>query len=398
MGTRQICPHCQTPFFVGKPGPGANLNKTMMAGEQGTAPRPPIRYTCPNCDKPLEAPAEQAGTKRHCPFCSQRLQVPAPSGSPNLNRTLLAAPSDTSNLNRTMLAGSEVPGGAGAAHGASSADGRLASEPTPAASAWMRQLTPIHLAIGGGALLLVLLVPLVLVVVVVSTALRGGKAVDPAAVANAPSDLDKLRREIEQKQAELERQAREEAEARKQMEVERRRLRDLQDDDARAKLQQKAEQEQQQRDRDRQDREQKTQQALEDAQRKLEETKRALEELQQKQPKEEVRGGTTVIQPPPRSVAPDPGTLQGFPIGRTFLFEVTGATDGGAVWGTDVYTSDSNLSTAAVHAGVLRPGESGVVLVRTLPGRPSYAGSQRRGVSSSSWDAWSESYTISRAP
>ena len=38
-----------------------------------------------------------------------------------------------------------------------------------------------------------------------------------------------------------------------------------------------------------------------------------------------------------------------------------GAGVGGFVWGTNVYTLDSTLALAAVHAGLLKTGESKVV-------------------------------------
>src|SRR5262249_28279607 len=47
-------------------------------------------------------------------------------------------------------------------------------------------------------------------------------------------------------------------------------------------------------------------------------------------------------------------------VGEHFYFEVTGDPNG-FLWGTDVYTSDSSPATAAVHAGILRAGEKGVV-------------------------------------
>jgi hypothetical protein len=95
---------------------------------------------------------------------------------------------------------------------------------------------------------------------------------------------------------------------------------------------------------------------------------------------------------------PDPGTLVGLQnqVGRTYLFQVTGSATG-SVWGTGIYTADSTLATAAVHAGVLRPGETGVVRVRIVPGRAAYTGSTRNGVTSGSWNAYPGAYTISRA-
>ena len=59
-------------------------------------------------------------------------------------------------------------------------------------------------------------------------------------------------------------------------------------------------------------------------------------------------------------VRTDPGNLTEFnveDIGRVLLFEVTGRTEG-SVWGTDLYTTDSRLATAAVHSGALREGNA----------------------------------------
>ncbi len=96
---------------------------------------------------------------------------------------------------------------------------------------------------------------------------------------------------------------------------------------------------------------------------------------------------------PNLAVQPDPGNLTAYrgKVGQTFRFLVTGSTSG-SVWGTDVYTDDSHLATAAVHAGVLREGEKGVVTVTILPGRASYEGSTRFGVTSKSYGAWSGSF------
>ena len=84
-------------------------------------------------------------------------------------------------------------------------------------------------------------------------------------------------------------------------------------------------------------------------------------------------------------------------IGEFFYFEVTG-TIGGNVWGTDVYTSDSPISTAAVHAGVLRPGERGLVKVTVLPGQGRYRGSFRNGVRTSDYGVFPRSYRVDEVP
>jgi len=111
-------------------------------------------------------------------------------------------------------------------------------------------------------------------------------------------------------------------------------------------------------------------------------------------------GSFTFARPGDRPLAalPDPGTLEKFraQVGRVFLFEVTGS-DGGAVYGTGVYTDDSSLATAAVHAGVLKKGEKGVVRVTILPGRASYTGSGRNGINSLDWNTpWDGSFTVAR--
>src|SRR5213079_554523 len=66
----------------------------------------------------------------------------------------------------------------------------------------------------------------------------------------------------------------------------------------------------------------------------------------------------------------------------------------GAVWGTDLYTDDSVLAVAAVHAGVLKEGERGVVKVTIQRGQDGYTGSTRNGVATQDWAAWEGSYKI----
>jgi hypothetical protein len=107
---------------------------------------------------------------------------------------------------------------------------------------------------------------------------------------------------------------------------------------------------------------------------------------------------------------PDPGTMQVFQaqVGKTFTFRVTGALPaalvgaggfgfaaGGRVWGTHVYTVDSPLALAAVHAGILRPGQTGGVKVTILGPQISFEGSTRNGVTSMPYGPYS-GYRIHR--
>src|SRR5262245_54800475 len=98
----------------------------------------------------------------------------------------------------------------------------------------------------------------------------------------------------------------------------------------------------------------------------------------------------------PVNVQPDPGYLTNYQqnVGQSFYFRVTGGLVG-TVWGTDVYTTDSALATVAVHAGVLKMGQSGIVKVTMLPGQNGYMGSTRNGISTSGYGPYPGSYKVS---
>jgi hypothetical protein len=68
--------------------------------------------------------------------------------------------------------------------------------------------------------------------------------------------------------------------------------------------------------------------------------------------------------------------------GNLVFVTVQGASEGGAIWGTNVYTTDSNLGMLAVHAGLLDPGEVGQIGIYTLGSWPSFLGTTRNGITS----------------
>ncbi|CAF1440961.1 unnamed protein product [Adineta ricciae] len=80
-------------------------------------------------------------------------------------------------------------------------------------------------------------------------------------------------------------------------------------------------------------------------------------------------------------------------VGQNLFFTITGAV-GGSIWGTNIYTDDSNLATAAVHAGILRVGQTSTIIVKILPGQSSYTASNRNGVNSFSYGSWIGSYSF----
>lgn len=94
---------------------------------------------------------------------------------------------------------------------------------------------------------------------------------------------------------------------------------------------------------------------------------------------------------------PDPGHLYEYAsrIGESFYFDVVGS-DTGSVWGTEVYTYDSHLATAAVHAGVLKVGQRGIVKVTMYKSPDAHRGSTQNGVTSSNWGSYTASYSVER--
>jgi hypothetical protein len=69
------------------------------------------------------------------------------------------------------------------------------------------------------------------------------------------------------------------------------------------------------------------------------------------------------------------------------------ATAVGSVWGDELYTDDSAICRAAVHAGAI-PESGGTIWAFERPGQPTYAASQRNGISSSAWGSWARSIAV----
>lgn len=85
--------------------------------------------------------------------------------------------------------------------------------------------------------------------------------------------------------------------------------------------------------------------------------------------------------------------------GDTVEFQCpTGCTAGnGTVWGTDIYTSDSAVCVAAVHAGAITASEGGLVTVSVLPDQDAYMGSENNGITTNDYGSWGLSYSVAAA-
>lgn len=68
----------------------------------------------------------------------------------------------------------------------------------------------------------------------------------------------------------------------------------------------------------------------------------------------------------------------------------------GSLWGTDVYTCDSNLGLAAVHAGLLKVGEQGTVTVIIVKSPDAHVGSTRNGITSAGWGTYASSFVLQK--
>ena len=87
-----------------------------------------------------------------------------------------------------------------------------------------------------------------------------------------------------------------------------------------------------------------------------------------------------------QSLAGDPG--------RTYLVNCPANCTSSTIWGASVYSDDSAVCTAAIHAGVLTAA-GGRTVVTIAPGQASYPATTSNGVTSSSWGSWGRSFTVS---
>ena len=71
-----------------------------------------------------------------------------------------------------------------------------------------------------------------------------------------------------------------------------------------------------------------------------------------------------------------------------------GGTPSDRLWGTDLYTDDSSICTAAVHAGKITAARGGKVTVEIRPAAQAYRGSVHNGVTSNDYGAFSGSFVL----
>jgi hypothetical protein len=84
-------------------------------------------------------------------------------------------------------------------------------------------------------------------------------------------------------------------------------------------------------------------------------------------------------------------------IGNIYKMTITGNV-GGTIWGTNIYTNDSYIPKAAVHAGVVTAGQTKEVYIKIVEGLNDYPATTQNGVTSDAWGAWGLSYQFVNEP
>jgi hypothetical protein len=112
--------------------------------------------------------------------------------------------------------------------------------------------------------------------------------------------------------------------------------------------------------------------------------------------------------PPPPPITPPAGPVQAITWsdapterhrganGRRFTYSCPPGGTPASVWGTDIYTDDSRLCTAAVHAGLITLAGGGVVTIEIRPDAGSYEGSSRNGITSTAYGPYRGSFVFAR--
>ncbi len=80
--------------------------------------------------------------------------------------------------------------------------------------------------------------------------------------------------------------------------------------------------------------------------------------------------------------------------GQLFRYQCPGPGTPSRVYGTDVYTDDSSVCTAAVHTGRFTTASGGSVVIEILPDPGGYTGSTRNGITTSNYGAWRGAFRV----
>lgn len=77
--------------------------------------------------------------------------------------------------------------------------------------------------------------------------------------------------------------------------------------------------------------------------------------------------------------------------GKSYKFLCPADGTAASVWGSDIYTADSSICTAAVHAGKITLQQGGEVAIEIRPGRSIYGSTTRNGITSNPYGQYPNS-------
>ncbi len=83
-----------------------------------------------------------------------------------------------------------------------------------------------------------------------------------------------------------------------------------------------------------------------------------------------------------------------FEVGKVLKFTCPANGKESSVWGTDTYTLDSSICTAAAHAGKIKLDSGGPVAIEMRPGERSYKGSERNGIKTNDYQQYGSSFIL----
>jgi hypothetical protein len=107
-----------------------------------------------------------------------------------------------------------------------------------------------------------------------------------------------------------------------------------------------------------------------------------------------VTGSTAVSSGPTTATASTHAIDRRSQVGQTFTYSCPANLAAATIWGTDMYTDDSPICTAAVHKGIITRAAGGTVTIKIEPGQSTYTGSSKNGVGSGGYGSWPGSYSF----
>jgi LCCL domain len=87
-------------------------------------------------------------------------------------------------------------------------------------------------------------------------------------------------------------------------------------------------------------------------------------------------------------------SMVSFEPGKTYKFKCPSSGKASSVWGTDIYTLDSSICTAAVHADKLTVESGGSVTIELRPGESAYKGTTRNGITTNDYAKYGSSFVV----